>query len=371
MSIMRTTQRFGAGLLLAASAAQFAAAEFRYEYGAGGSALFYGQLDPAYQIFDDGVSRTKTLVDNASSNSRVGVWVRQDLDAGKFAFNFETALGLRPSSAVSQGFTPDSLHWRRTSIRKFDFSLQTENAGKFSLGQGSTAADGAAEVDLSGTALVAYVSIPDVAGAFRFRKSDGTLSSKTIAGSFSDFDAGRLFRIRYDTPTVKGFTVSASYGEQVLAKNADFKSAGIALRYSEDFGATKVKGAIGYSHSDLAAGAQVNSSFGSFSVLHDSGFNVTIASGRRSQQGHYYYGKLGYQGHWFDVGRTALSVDYYSGHDRSTVGATSSSYGFAVVQSFDDARIEAYLGLRHYELTETGASYLDASSTMFGMRWKF
>lgn len=371
MNLKYATQRVGLGLLLAATTAQLATAEFSYEYGSGGSALLYGQFNPAYQIFDDGVSRTETLVDNASSNSRVGVWVRQPMDAGKFTFNFETGLSLRPSSLVSQGFTPDAFNWRRTAIRKFDFSLQTEKYGTFSLGQGSTAADGAAEVDLSGTTLVAYASIPDVAGAFKFRKSDGTLSTNTIAGSFSDFDGGRLFRVRYDTPSFNGFMLSASYGKQVLARNAGFKSTGVALRYSGEFGGTIVKGALGYTHTDLTTGGNVDSTFGSFSLLHTSGFNVTVASGRRKQTGNYYYGKLGYQRDWLDVGKTALSIDYYRGQDRSSIGAKSTSYGLGVVQSFDDARIEAYLGLRHYELTETSASYLDATSTIFGMRWKF
>lgn len=371
MSLIVTTQGLAAGLLLAASTAQLAAADFRYEYGSNGSALLYGQFNPAYQIFDDGVSRTKTLVDNASSNTRVGVWLRQPMGDHKLSFNFETGLGLRLSSVVTQGFTPEAINWRRTAIRKFELSLQTESSGTFSLGQGSMAADGAAEVDLSGTALVAYASIPDIAGAFRFRNADGTLSSKTIVGSFSDFDAGRLFRLRYDTPSFNGFTLSASYGKQVLAKNANYTSYGAALRYSGEIGATKIKGAIGYSHTDLTTGGQQDSTVGSVSLLHASGFNVTVATGRRNQKGSYYYGKLGYQRDWFGVGKTALSIDYYRGHDRSSSGSRSASYGLGVVQHFEDAHIEAYLGLRNYELTETSASYLDASTTIFGMRWKF
>lgn len=50
-------------------------AEMRYENATGGSALIYGQLNPAYQSFDDGVSSTDTLVDNGHSNSRVGLWL--------------------------------------------------------------------------------------------------------------------------------------------------------------------------------------------------------------------------------------------------------------------------------------------------------
>lgn len=371
MSIGVTTRRFGAGLLMAAGAAQMAAAELRYENGSGGSVLLYGQFNPAYQVFDDGVSKTKTIVDNAHSNSRVGLWVRQPFGTSTFTFNFETGLGLRPSSLVTQGAKAKAMDWRRTSLRKVDFSLRTESSGTFSFGQGSMAADGAAEVDMSGTTLVNYVSVPDTAAAFRFRNSDGTLSSKTIAGSYSDFDASRLFRIRYDTPSFSGFTLSASYGEQVLAKNVDFKSADIALRYKGEFGDIKMQGAIGHSHTELKNGGDVDSTVASFSLLHASGFNVTVASGKRNQNGHYYYGKLGYQGDWVKFGKTAVSIDYYRGVDRSSEGAKSTSYSLGVVQGFDDVGIEGYLGLTNYKLTETSASYLDASSMLFGMRWKF
>ncbi|MFT5006578.1 MAG: hypothetical protein ACI8YI_002205 [Paracoccaceae bacterium] len=233
------------------------------------------------------------------------------------------------------------------------------------------AADGAAEVDLSGTTLVTYVSVPDTAAAFRFRNADGTLSSKIIGGSFSDFDAGRLLRIRYDTPSFNGFSLAASYGEQVLAENVDFTSAGVALRYAGEFGDIKMKGAIGYSQTDLSAGGDVDSSIASFSMLHASGFNVTVASGKRNTSGSYYYGKLGYQGDWVNVGKTAVTIDYYRGKDHSSDGSKSTSYSLGLVQKFDDANIESYLGLTKYKLTETSASYLDASSVMFGMRWKY
>lgn len=362
---------FGVGLIVAASAAQMAFADLRYENDSGGSTLLYGQFSPAYLHFDDGVSSTGTVVDNVHSNSRVGLLLTQPFGSNTLTFNFETALGLRPSSLVTQGHTPKGVNWSRGFIRKVDFGWRTQNAGTFSVGQGSMATDGVAEVDMSGTTLVNYVSVPDTAAAFRFRTTAGVLSTKTIAGSFSDFDGGRRLRLRYDTPSFNGFVLSASYGEEVLAKNANFKATGIALRYTGEFGDVKVKGAIGYSEAKLAAGGRLNDTIGSVSLLHSSGFNATFAAGNRKQTGNYYYGKLGYQHDWFSVGKTALSIDYYRGSDRSSVGSKSTSYSIGMVQSFDDARIEAYLGLTQYKLSETTASYLDASSVLFGMRWKY
>jgi len=357
---------------IVASLAMPAAAELKYDNGSGGSVTLYGQLDPAYLSFDDGDSVTGEVVDNTNSNSRVGLWLRQPMGENQFTFNFETALGLRPSAGMSQDRTPKGVNWQRTSLRKVDFALKTARYGTFSAGQGSMATDGAAHVDMSGTTLVTYASIPDTAGGFRFfDATNGVVSNKSIASAFGSFDGGRLGRVRYDSPSFSGFTVSASYGEQILAQNVDFKNTDIALRYANEFGDFRMKGAIGYANIELAGGVKREDTIGSFSLLHSSGFNVTVASGKRTSAGSYGYGKLGYQAKWFGVGKTALSVDYYGGNDRTGPGSTSTSLGFGAVQKFDKARVEAYLGYRTYELSETAASYLDASSVLFGARWKF
>jgi len=356
---------------VAAGFAMPAAAEMKFENGSGGSVLLYGQFDPGYLSFDDGVTTTSELVDNTNSNSRVGLWVRQQYGENLFTFNFETALGFRPSAGLRQGVTPKWVNWQRTSIRKVDFALKTARYGTFSAGQGSMATDGVAESDFSGTTLVTYSSVPDTAAAFRFRTTAGVLSTRFIGGAFGNFDGGRLGRVRYDTPNFNGFSVSASYGDNILATNVDFKTSDIAFRYAGDAGDFKLKGAVGYKHVELAAGATFNDTIGSFSLLHASGFNATIAAGNRSTSGSYGYGKLGYKADWFSIGQTALSVDYYDGSDQVSPGSSSTSYGFGAVQKFDKYRVEAYLGYRTYALSETTQSYQDASSVLFGARLKF
>lgn len=366
-----TWTRIPAGIAVLLGLGAPAVAQMKFENDSGGSALLYGQLDPAYLSFDDGVSKTSDVVDNTHSNSRVGLWLRQPFGANEFSFNFETALGLRPSAGLSQVRTPDAINWRRVNIRKVDFALKTEQAGKFYAGQGSMATDGVVHSDLSGTTLVTYASIPDTAGSFRFRLADGTLSDRPIVGSFGDFDGGRLGRVRYDTPTFGGVTVSVAYGTDVLIENSDLKTADIALRYAGAFGSFKVKGALGYARIKSGLIGTRNDTIGSFSMLHDSGFNVTVAAGRRSNAGNYGYGKLGYRANWFPVGKTSVSVDYYRGSDRTVAGARSTTVGLGMVQRFDRANVDAYLGLRSYELSEPGVSYRDASSVLFGARWQF
>ena len=57
--------------------------------------------------------------------------------------------------------------------------------------------------------------------------------------------------------------------------------------------------------------------------------------------------------------------------NQHTDGSSSKSVGFGVVQKFDAANLETYLVVRSYEYADTTDSYLDASSVLFGSRWKF
>lgn len=369
----------GAVVTAALTISSPALAELSYDNGAGGTALFYGQFNPAWQSFDDGVQSYDNLVDNSNSNSRVGLWLRQAYSGGTLSFNFETALGFRQSALVTQGFTPKGVNWQRTSIRKVDFSYKSDSWGTISIGQGSVASDGAAEVDLSGTAIVTYSWIAGDAGAFRFRTTGGALTTRTIGAAMPNFDGGRRGRIRYDTPSFGGFSVGVAYGEEILAQNANFTTTNIALRYSGEVSGWKMQGALAYADIKPATLADRQDTIGSFSALHRSGFNATVAFGKRNEQAgavcgsgcSYGYAKLGYQAEWFAVGKTAISVDYYSSSDTTVAGSDASTIGIGAVQKFDKQRIEAYLGYREYSLAEPGTTYRDSQSVLMGARWKF
>ncbi|MBK5927533.1 hypothetical protein [Rhodobaculum claviforme] len=136
----------------------------------GGEVVFYGQFNPAFQSFDDGVGTTSGLVDNGNWNSRLG-------------FRFETGLGLRSSARISQeARRPDWINWQRTSLRWVEVAWDTRH-GSLSAGQGSTASDGTASLDDSFTFHAGAAVSSDGFSSFRFRDSTGALTDIPSARS--------------------------------------------------------------------------------------------------------------------------------------------------------------------------------------------
>ncbi len=222
------------GAALVAGLVSPAAAELKYENNSGGYVLLYGQLHPALISVDDGQQTETRLLDNDLSNSRVGLRLMQPYGSNEFTFLLETALGLPNSTEWNQLGTSFS-GWTRTDIRHVDFALEG-SYGKFSAGQGSMAADGAAEVDLSyvGTALYSFTN--DENSAFFYRGANGVLSGITIGDSSSNFDGARRGRVRYDTPEFNGFSAGFAYGQNILSSSDDDTYYDVRVSYSNTFG---------------------------------------------------------------------------------------------------------------------------------------
>lgn len=348
-------------------------ADIVYETGSGGSFTIYGQFNPSYVSFDDGVSSTGQIADNSSSVSRIGFWFEQPFGENELRFRFETALGLGASEDFSQTGEPDAIDWDRTRLRHVDLQYETARYGTFYFGQGSMASDGVGDRDASGTGLATSVAIADIAGSFEFRTDAGALSGVEIGDAFVNFDGSRRGRIRYDTPEFAGFTLGVAYGEDILSEGDIDTFYDIGLGYETEFeNGVEMEAGLGYQVRQRAGSNDREDTFVSVSAAFPSGINVTIATGDRNTGGRYNYGKLGYVRDIFSVGATALSVDFYSGSDTDSDGDKADSIGLAIVQDFDDQDIEAYVGYRQYSYSDTSAtSYQDAASYVIGARWRF
>ena len=333
----------------------------------------YGQINKGLLIFDDGASTLGYFpVDNANSSSRVGIRLLETTSQGwSFGGNLEWEWNPYSTNYVNQ-LNRDDFDWDTNLLRKAEVYLTTEKLGKFWFGQGSMASDGTAEVDLSGTTVVGYSLVADMAGGPFFRMDDGLLSSVEVKDAFTNYDGlSRKFRARYDTPSFAGFSLAASVGTQIVPTETDVTVWDIAARYDNTFDEFKVSAAIAYSE----PGEDQELYDGSISVLHDpTGISLTVAaaySDKEAVDGRYGYVKLGYQADFFDVGRTAFSVDAYYGDDIVAVGTDSTSFGAQFVQNFDYLQTEVYLGVRSYSYEETIESFDDSVAVLTGARVKF
>lgn len=332
---------------------------------------FYGHLNFGVFSVDDGTEDETFFSDNDNSNTRIGATYTNDLSNGATVkFNVETGLGFEGSSAATMDDNDLDIDLDKTELRKFEFIYVTPSFGTISLGQGSTASDGVAEADFSGTSVIAYSGIADLAGSFEFRPKGGMLSGISIGDTFKSFDGARRFRIRYDTPSWNNVVFSFSGGEEVLASGNDNEYYDIGAKYSGDYGDVKVDARVGYSW--ISGGEELLA--GSFAVLHaPTGLSVAISSGAEQDVGDasYVYAKFGYQQDWFSFGKTALSLDFNDGSDYALNRSDSKSVGIAAVQKIDAYNLELYAAYRTHDFDAPGTNFEDIDVFAVGARWKF
>ena len=330
----------------------------------------YGQVNKAVLFSDDGNNSNTYLVDNDNSSTRIGVLgsisPNDNVEVGtRLEFEYQT----NPSNLVSQ--EDERIGDTDFEKRHLDLWVDTNAFGKFSLGWGSTASDGTSEMDLSGTGVIGYSSIADMAGGQLFYNTNtNSLSDTPINAVYSNMDGlGRDERIRYDSPSFGGFIGSASY---ISDGGGD-----VAVRYNAQIDAFKLAASVAYSNPGSTSDSIDDQLNGSVSVLHDSGFNGTFAMGTRDQKGAgvndagFFYTKFGYRGRWCPLGVTSLSADYGRYSDFDVNGDDADTFGLQMVQDLEEWGTEAYIGYRFHTLDRDSQDYDDINAVMTGMRVKF
>jgi hypothetical protein len=339
----------------------------------GGHTLtLYGQFSPTVLSVDDGVSSYFSVRDDSHATSRLGMDLSRQLGARTIRWTLESGLALPTTAGTSQGSVNDRWAFGDATIRKAELRL-TGPLGEWSLGQGSTATDGVATQDLSGTDVVASSSISDDAGSFQLRSGrTGEVTDIRLGDVFANFDGNRRLRVRYDSPPRRGYSLAMSAGLDDVQEGAETFADG-AIRYVHDAGTVQVQGAAGASWQREGDGDDEIAWIGSLSAYHpDSGVSTTAAAGYQNDGGRYLYVKAGYRMSPFRVGDTVGAADVFIGRDFGTEGARSRSVGLQLVQSWDSRNVRAYLGCRRYAYDDTTPeTYRDARSILAGLSWQF
>lgn len=339
-----------------------------------------GQVNRAVLWGDNGNDDDVKFVDNENSSTRFRFTGSNEFNENwKVGFVWENQMESNSSIDTSQdiGANGDSASVNFTE-RKMDIYVEHKMFGKLSLGQGDTASNSTSEVDLSGTDVVMYSSVSDLAGAFSFRDNNdniildgGAIPASTFIGSvYSNFDGlSRRDRIRYDTPTFYGFFASTSY---MNGQTYDF-----ALRSAHEWdGFGKLAAAASFIPGDNQRDPYKQYS-GSISFLHNSGLNLTFSHGLRNfdtgarDDAKNYYGKLGYK-----FGKWALSADYTYSENVDQDDDEATSIGAGGVWNIWES-VQFYGAYRWHDLDRGNLNVANTgdpeniSGVMIGARVKF
>ncbi len=327
-----------------------------------------GQVNRAVNMVDDGDNTKAYYVDNDASNSRIRfigtAKMTDDLTLGS---RLEFAIAPNESSTVTQGNEGGDENFLQD--RWAEVSFDSKTFGKLSLGKGDTASNNTAEVDLSRTDVIDYASISDIVAGLKFRtKSGKDLTSFNVSDAFNDQDGlSRQSRVRYDTPSLYGFSLA---GSVISNQRSD-----AALFWGGQGLGFKAAAAAAVSNPN-----QDNTNLrydGSFSILHEAtGLNLTLSAGRldKDNQGDptNLYAKLGWIANFFDFGYTAFGVDYTQSSNLPDGTYDGYSVGASVVQSLDNFGTELYLQYRLFSLDSgPNPAVEDINAVTAGARVKF
>lgn len=348
------------------------AASIALAAGAGPASAFEakvsGQVDRALTYADNGKQSDIASVDNNGSNSRFRFTGTQKMDNGmKLGMIYEIGLDQMPSTDWDIGQNSNgSVH---LDSRKMDTYLQGD-FGKFSFGKGDGAAYYAGTMDLSGTDYVGGgVWYELYSSGIHFVDSNGN-SLYTVGKTQDPFNAlHRVNRVRYDSPSLHGLTLSTSFDNgrayELAARysvnlNGGGKFiAGTSWSDSEREGIEKDPGTGATTVDESVTRKKVYNASASLLLSNGLNFTVTAArqktpsvvnSGAATQKGYdatTVFGQVGYI-----VGRNHFAVNYGQTKDLPADGVKGSQVGLAYVFDWTKA-VQMYASYHLYKLDLT------------------
>lgn len=415
-----------------------------------------GQVNRTIMYYNDG-GRSNTFfgLDNTNSSTRFGMsgsatinseWkagfaiVLDVADAGRAV----TANQLNEDGGSLRGGNVTSLPFRTNTnadplprIRNAFWYLESSRIGRINVGRFGTSGS-AGVVDLGGISVAAATGEGCVGTSLQFRDAvTGNLTGRNI-GTYSMACSHPTYRaeaIQYVSPTMAGFTFSASVGESAHAETStdnNFGPTSLArrealgtnygadLKYANEFNGVRVAAVLGWERSKLNDddGVSYNSDYEqiglSGSILHvPTGLfaqaywtsarsapfdasspnpalptSASVGLTGDSTTSTMWHLQGGVARNWFGIGNTVLFAEYgrfdkwAQAQTASLTNFTTSfgvtgdkmtMWGLGAVQNIDAAAMELYLGYRNYKASDVtpGVSMKDIDVLHMGARIKF
>lgn len=231
------------------------------------------------------------------------------------------------------------------AVEQNNLWIENEQLGRITLGQASTATDGIAHIVLANT-------FSD-SGAFQ----NGIYAN--FGGDYTDFDGGRGDIIRYDSRSIAGFILSASWSDDLNTDEDGDEFWDVTLRYSAEYNAIRVAAGIGYSEEENTDGAGNDKEIfqGSVSIMHiPSGLFASFSAGDQEEgnvDSDYWYVNAGLEKRWLPYGKTTVFGEYGEYDDLED----DTMFGFGLTQSFDAAALDLYAQYRNVEEDQGDAEF--------------
>ncbi len=312
----------------------------------------YGHVNKALLIWDDGVDSDAFVADNDFSQSRFGFKGKAKIKPGWTAgYHMEFGVVDNGSNAVYNGKGGDEGDGEWLKVRHNYFYIDSDRLGRISVGHQSTAADGA-------TTVVLGNSLTD----------SGVQAGGSFAGMqhIDNLNGSRLDVIRYDSPAIMGFILSASWGENDYAD--------VVLRFKKEFNSIRLVAGIGYIWNEEADTEEVA---GSISVMHvPTGLYVAFAAADADTEGSdldksMWYIQGGIEKKFLPYGSTTLYAEYGEYSEIASYDVDASKLGFGIVQKIDSAAMDLYAQVQMYDLDQSRTEHDDLTTVLIGSRIKF
>ena len=353
-----------------------------------------GWVNKLLLFWDDGEDSDAYVTDSGNSSSRFRFTgsgkISSDLSAGfKVEIEFDTA----ESSSVNQLDDDGDSTNGALDLRNAEWWIKSKQLGKLTMGQGSTATDNLILLELGGTGVISSPTFSVGRGFFLRDSATGALANRkwtdVVSGTGGLFDTTRRDHIRYDTPSIAGFVLSAAWGED------DFWD--VALSYkgkSKDF---VYAARVGYLEDRDETNTQVNTFLSVASAWHrPSGLFLTLNYAHKTFDGtnrdhlkdrDFFRALGGIRQRWSSLGDTSIYGEYVDANDAAEglgveaggvdlgtiTGSETNIYGIGIVQRIDAAAMELYASYRHWETDLEGVDFDagDFDTVAVGARIKF
>lgn len=309
-----------------------------------------GQINFLVFYAHDGSEDEVFVASNSTYNSRLNINTLFRLKNSLLTSgsNIQFGFPINPSETVNQ---IDKTFKKDINTRKLEWYVRHKYWGTVFLGQGSTASDFTSEMDYSNTDIVANSSVADIGAGLFLRDATGSIAgTPPLASLYDNLDGfGRAVRVQYTSPRFHGLQLSTSYAGEAKGD--------ISLWYEQVLHRVKIGAAIALTSThDYFSGANTlrgNSINGSASMLWPMGTSITMAGGYINAKTDnrsnplFFYVKLGQQGRPFNLGTTAVSIDYGQ-FEHFYFNHTANVYGAQFLQNIAPLNGEVYVGYRYY-----------------------